>query len=320
MLRIAFFGTPEFAVPTLTALLASRHPVVVAVTQPDRPKGRGHKLVAPPVKDLALAHGVPVLQPERLRTSEILDALRAMRLDLGVVAAYGKILPEPLLALPRLGLVNVHASLLPRWRGASPVEHAVMAGDQQTGVTIMRVVKALDAGGMLARVVRPIGPEETSAEIERDLARQGAHLLVSTLDAIEAGTVVDVPQDESAVTYAPRLAKEQGLVDWSLPALVLHNRIRGLQPWPLCHAWLGGDRLAFLRARPVDPPPVSAKAASPGQVVEVQRDRLMVACGEGTALALLALQPEGRRVMDARDFLLGHHVEPGMRFHAAVAP
>jgi len=314
MLRIAFFGTPEFAVPTLETLVASPHRVTAVVTQPDRPKGRGQRLVAPPVRTVAEAHGLPVLQPERVGTPEFLEAMRASGAELGVVAAYGKILPESLLAVPRLGMVNVHASLLPRWRGASPVEHAVMAGDAETGVTIMRVVKALDAGAMMAVARRPIGPDDTSVEVERDLARMGARLLAQTLEAVEAGTAVETPQDERGVTYAPRLTKQHGLVDWSLPAGVLHNRVRGLQPWPLAHCWLGGVRIALLRASEVASSP--AESVTPGEIIDVRADRIVVAAGEGTALALLALQPEGRRAMTAKEFLQGRRVTIGTRFDA----
>jgi methionyl-tRNA formyltransferase len=312
MLRIAFFGTPEFAVPTLEALVASSHRVAAVVTQPDRPKGRGQRLVAPPARTVAEAHGLPVLQPERLGTPEFLDVMRASGADIGVVAAYGRILPESLLTVPRLGMVNVHASLLPRWRGASPVEHAVMAGDVETGVTIMRVVKALDAGAMLAAVRRRIGPDDTSVDVEDDLARMGARLLVQTLEAIEAGTAVETPQDERGVTYAPRLTKQHGILDWSLPAGVLHNRVRGLQPWPLAHGWLAGVRVALLRSSTVAPS--AAVAATPGAIIDVQADRIVVAAGGGTALALLALQPEGRRAMTAKEFLQGRRIAVGTRF------
>jgi methionyl-tRNA formyltransferase len=224
-LRIVFFGTPEFAVPTLDALLGSRHPVVGVVTQPDRPRGRGQKVSAAPIKARALAAALPVLQPERLKDPAFLDALAALRADLGVVAAYGKILTDALLAVPRLGMINVHASLLPRYRGAAPVHRAIIAGERETGVTIMRVVKALDAGPMLTTVRRPIGPDETSDEVERDLARLGAHLLVSATDALAAGSSEETPQDDRTATYAHRLTKEDGVIDWNWPAARLHDQI-----------------------------------------------------------------------------------------------
>jgi len=227
-LRIVFFGTPAFAVPTLDALLQSRHPVVGVVTQPDRPRGRGQKVTHAPVKQRAIAGHLAVLQPDRLKDSAFLDGLAALRADLGIVAAYGRILNDAVLASPRLGLLNVHASVLPRYRGAAPVHRAVIAGETETGVTIMRVVKALDAGPMLAVTRRPIGPDETSEDVERDLALLGARLLVDTIDRLAQGRVDETPQDDAAATYAPRLTRADGVIDWTWPAERVHNVIRGL--------------------------------------------------------------------------------------------
>ncbi len=322
-MRIAFFGTPGFAVPTLEALLVSRHEVAGVVTQPDRPQGRGRRLQAPPVKKLALARGVPVVQPERLKDEEFLDAFRAWRADLGVVAAYGKILPSVLLDVPRLGFINVHASLLPRWRGASPVQHAVMAGDRETGVTIMRVVPALDAGAMLAIATRRIGDDETAGGVEADLSLLGAMLLVQAVDALQDGRVDETPQDEAAATYAPRLAREDGRIDWRLPARTLHDRIRGLQPWPGAFTFRDGQRLAVLQARPagaprpgegmVQPDGSGGEAVAPGTMAAVGR-RLLVACGDGSWLELVRVKPEGRAAMHAGAYLAGHPPAPGTRF------
>jgi len=313
MLRLIFFGTPEFAVPSLEALFGSPHAVVGAVTQPDRPKGRGHQVVAPPVKRLALERGVRVWQPVRLRDEGWLGEVRSLAADLGVVAAYGRILPEVLLALPRLGMINVHASLLPSWRGASPVHRAVMAGDRETGVSIMRVVQELDAGPVLATAVRPIGEAETSADVERDLATIGAGLLLRVISAIERGAAKETPQDPARATFAPRLTKEEGVIDWAQPARVVHNRIRGLHPWPLASSWIGGARLLVLRAQPSGPPAEGSPLA-PGTVVAAGGRRLVVACGDHTAIELLEVQPEGRRPMAVRDFLAGHRLTPGARF------
>ena len=312
-LRIVFFGTPAFAVPTLDALLASRHTVVGVVTQPDRPRGRGHHVSDAPVKARALGARIRVLQPDRLKDPRFMAELTALRADLGVVAAYGKILTDAVLAQPRLGLINVHASLLPRYRGAAPVHRAVIAGERETGVTIMRVVKALDAGPMLASARRAIGPEETSEEVERDLARQGAALLVSTTDALAQGIANETPQDESQATYAPRLTKDEGVLDWSQPANRLHDRIRGLHPWPLAYAFLNQRRIILRRSTVA----AAAKAADPGAVVEAVGDRLLVATGAG-ALAIRELQLEGRRPMTSRDFLAGHPVAEGDRFRTSA--
>lgn len=309
-MRVIFFGTPDFAVPTLQALLDSSHEVVGVVTQPDRPRGRGQKLTAPPVKVLALAHGVPVLQPLRMKDPALVEALGAWRADMGIVAAYGRILPESILTVPRLGLLNVHASLLPAYRGAAPVHRAVMAGDTVTGVTIMQVVKELDAGDMLAKVETAIGPDSTSEEIERDLARTGASLLVTVVDALPVYMSTRVAQDASLATYAPRLEKGEGEVDWRLSAGVIHNRVRGLTPWPLAHTFVRDARLVIRRTHRSDTP---AGAAAPGDIVEIGPDGIVVACGEHSTLRIVDVQPEGRRSMSVRDYLAGHPLERGLR-------
>ena len=248
-MRIVFFGTPAFAVPTLSRLLGPPHSVVAVVTQPDRPRGRGQRVSDAPVKALALEHGIEVLQPQSLARPVFEAAFDALKPDLGVVAAYGKILPEWLLQAPALGMINVHASLLPKYRGAAPVHRAIIAGERETGVTIMRVVKALDAGPMMARQVRSIDFNETSEAVEQDLARIGAELLITVVDDLAAGRASEVPQSDAEATYAPRLTKEEGLIDFSLPAIAVHNRIRGLRPWPMAYSFLHGDRLVFHEAR-----------------------------------------------------------------------
>jgi methionyl-tRNA formyltransferase len=310
-LRVVYFGTPEFAVPTLDALLASSHLVVGVVTQPDRPRGRGQQVTAGPVKSLALSRGLPVLQPEKLVRDLFEQPFSALGADIGVVAAYGKILPDWLLATPRLGLINVHASLLPRYRGASPVHRAVMAGDAETGVTIMRVVKALDAGAMLSTVRVPIDPDQTTDDVESILAAKGATLLVDTLDAMEAGRAIETPQDESAVTYAPKLTKGEGLVDWSWSATRIHNLIRGLWPWPHAYSFVGGQRHILHRSRLSALPATGA----PGTIlVASAAEGVHVACGDGTAIELLDIQLEGKRVMSARDALSARTWLPGAQF------
>jgi methionyl-tRNA formyltransferase len=318
VLRTLFFGTPAFAVPTLQALLNSPHAVVGVVTQPDRPSGRGQRLAEPPVKTLAHRAGVPVWQPSRLKDPGWLETMAALRPEVGVVAAYGRILPQVLLDLPARGFVNVHASLLPRYRGASPIQRAIINGEAETGVTIMRVVLALDAGPMLAVRRRPIGPDETSEEVEQALALEGGRLLVETLAAMAAGTATETPQDEGAATYAPRLTKEEGWIDWTLPAPRVHDFVRGLRPWPKAVSILDGGRLILLRGRPVEPRAIAA--AAPGTIVEARHDLLIVAAGAGTAYQLLEVQPEGRRAMSASDFLAGHRVGAGARLVSPPAP
>jgi len=307
---IAFFGTPQFAVPTLERLVASRHQVRGVITQPDKPRGRGQKVVDSPVKAAALAHGLPVFQPERLRDPQVAETLSGWHPDLGVVAAYGKLIPGELLRLPRFGMINVHASLLPKYRGASPVHRAVIDGEAQTGVTIMQMVEALDAGDMLARVTRPIRPDETSDQVERDLADLGAQLLVDVVDRLEAGTTTPEPQDAGASTYAPRLTKEEGLVDWTLSAARIHNRVRGLYPWPHAYAYLDGARIILLKTHVVD----DSTSAQPGKIVDVTRDAIRVATGHGGVIAIDELQAEGKRPMRTRDFLAGRPLQPGGRF------
>jgi methionyl-tRNA formyltransferase len=308
-LRIVFFGTPDFAVPTLEALRSSSHPVISVVTQPDRPKGRGQRLTEGSVKAHAQASGITVLQPASLKNPVFLDALSALQPDLGVVAAYGKILSEAVLRIPRLGMINVHASLLPKYRGAAPIHRAVAAGEPETGVTIMRVVKALDAGPMLATVHRPIGPDDTSVEVENDLAHLGARLLVEVVDGLSAGPVNEEPQDDRLATYAHRLTKEDGLIDWTQPAQVVHDLVRGMQPWPNAYSFLNGQRLILLRSS-VD---AASYTAAPGTVLLARSQDLLIAAGRG-AIRVQELQPEGRRPMGVAPFLAGHAVTPGARF------
>jgi methionyl-tRNA formyltransferase len=310
-LRVVFFGTPAFALPTLDGLLSSRHAVVAVVTQPDRPRGRGQKTTDAPVKARALEAGLPVLQPATLKDPAFMTALASFAADLGVVAAYGRILSEAMLATPRLGMINVHASILPRYRGAAPVHRAIIAGERETGVTIMRVVKALDAGPMLAVARRAIDPDETSVEVERDLARLGAALLVSTVDQLAVGEGQETPQDESAATHAPRLTKEDGPIDWSRPAEAVHNLIRGLHPWPHAHTFYQGRRLILLRSYAAS----DRTDAASGTVVTARGDDLLVAAGQGV-LHIRELQAEGKRPMSPRDFLAGHRVAAGDRFTA----
>jgi methionyl-tRNA formyltransferase len=317
VVRIAFFGTPQFAVPSLQRLIDSDHQIVAAVTQPDRARGRGQRIQESPVKALAASRGIPVLQPERLKEAEFGDPFRALGVELSVVAAYGKILPQWLIGAPGLGTINVHASLLPKFRGAAPVHRAVMAGEPVTGVTIMRVVLALDAGPMLAQEARAIGPDETSEEVERALADLGADLLLRTLGPLAAGLIVEIEQDAGAASYAARLTKEDGIIDWHRPAAAIHNQVRGLHPWPLASTWLASTRYVIRRTRP---DPGRLRAAPPGAILAARGDDLAVAAGDGVALQILELQLEGRRPMAAREFLAGHRLDPGSVLRSTPQP
>ena len=311
-MRIVFFGTPDFAVPSLEGLIDSAHTVAGVVTQPDRPRGRGQRVTDSPVKAVARTHNLPVLQPNRLRDPETMAALAALSPDLGVVAAYGKLIPGEMLKLPRHGMINVHASLLPKYRGAAPVHRAVINGDAETGVTVMRMVVALDAGAMMATVRRPIGVDETSDVVERDLARLGVAPLLSVIEQLSAGTAREEPQDDSLATYASRLTKEEGLIDWALPATAIHNRVRGLYPWPHAYTHITGSRVIVLKSQ-VESVRGSDPVSDPGTVVNISTEGMVVAAGQGTRLTLLELRPEGRRSMTVRDFLAGHPTPIGTR-------
>ena len=311
-LRVAFFGTPAFAVPTLEHLVNSHHRVVGVVTQPDRPRGRGQKITDGPVKSLAASLRLPVLQPSKLARDHFEAPFAALNADIGVVAAYGKILPDWLLAAPRFGLINVHASLLPKYRGASPIHRAVINGDAATGVTIMRVVRELDAGPMLSAAIVPIGIDDTTTIVESKLAARGAELLLSTLDAIEAGTARETPQDPALVTYAPKLAKAEGIVDWHLPAPQIHNLVRGLWPWPHAYTYLGQTRYILHRSRLSTRP---THNEPPGTIVHATPlDGLHVVCGDRTTLELVDIQLEGKRVMGAREAMAAQVLVTGAQF------
>ncbi len=305
-MRVMLFGTPQFAVPTLAALLDT-HDVAAVITRPDRPHGRGQKVSPNPVKALATARGIPVLQPTRLDDPEWLAQIEALGADLAVVVAYGRLLPQRLLDLPRLGFINVHASLLPRWRGAAPIHRAVLAGDTQTGITIMRVVLALDAGPAFASAATPIGPKDTSEVLETRLAAMGAELLVATIARMASGAVSETPQDESGVTYAARLERRESQIDWNRPAVEIDRQIRGLQPWPLAAAIVEGRRIAFLKSSVVD---AASPGATPGEILEAGDHGLVIACGTG-AVRLTDVLPEGRRAMPASAFLRGAPVKVG---------
>ena len=312
-MRVAFFGTPQFAVPTLQRLLDSRHTVCGVVTQPDRPRGRGQQVSDAPVKALAVQRGLQLLQPARLKDPAFAESLREWRPDIGVVAAYGKLIPDDILALPRLGMINVHASLLPKYRGAAPIQRAIIDGEAVTGVTIMRVETLLDAGAMLAKVTRPIGPDDTSDVVERDLATLGADLLVDVLEQIAAGTEHEERQDFMLATFAPRLTKDEGTLDWALPAAYIHNRVRGLHPWPHASTHLDGARVILLKTRVES----GTTTAAPGTIVDITADAIHVATGHEGLIAIEQLQPEGRRPMSAREFAAGRRLTPGMKFTAA---
>ncbi|MBZ4414882.1 methionyl-tRNA formyltransferase [Myxococcus sp. RHSTA-1-4] len=301
--RIIFMGTPEFAVSSLAACFDLGE-VVAVVTQPDKPKGRGNALAAPPVKELALSRGVPVLQPVKLKTPPFSEELRRFAPDICVVTAYGRILPKDILELPPKGCVNVHASLLPRFRGAAPIQWAIAHGDAETGVSLMVMDEGLDTGPVLAMKRLPIAPDETSASLHVKLAALGGEVLRESLPKYLSGELKPVPQPSEGVVLAPIIEKDEGRLDFTRPAVVLERRLRAFTPWPGAFTTLGGKLLKVHRVR------VGQGRGAPGTVLAAGGDGIEVACGEGS-LVLLELQPEGKRVMSATDFLAGHKLAPG---------
>lgn len=294
--RILFAGTPEFALRMLEALIAAGHEPVAVLTQPDRPAGRGKQLTASPVKRCAEARGIPVLQPATLRDEAIAAELEALEPDLMVVAAYGLILPQRVLDIPAQGCLNVHASALPRWRGAAPIQAAILAGDTSTGVSLMAMTAGLDCGPVYAIEPLSIGVDETAAELHDRLAAAGAELLVGKLDAILSGALHSEPQDEALATYAPKIDKQDARLDWRLPATTLARQVRAYDPFPGAFLFAGDLRIKVWRATPV-----SGGHWAPGEVVRCNRDGVVVACGEG-ALQLDELQLPGKRRVSAAEF------------------
>lgn len=314
-LRLLMLGTGAFALPAFTALCGSGHDVVGLVTQPDR-TGRGHHHHPHPMKEAALARGVPVFQPDNVNAPEALERLREFHADLFVVAAYGQILSAELLAIPPLGAVNLHASLLPKFRGAAPVQYAVLKGEAETGVTLFRIEPRLDAGPVLGVVSTPIGPRETSGELEHRLAELAAPLTLEVVAGLAAGKLTPQPQDPSRVSRAPKLKKERGLIDWSRTAREIDCHVRGMQPWPMPYTFLHAPDRRPLRllVTDVDPRPLPAPThLAPGEVVPAAPGQLLVRCADG-AVELRHVQPAGKRSMTADEFLRGHAVSPACRF------
>lgn len=305
-MRIVFLGSGSFAIPCFEALLAAGHEVAALLTQPDKQKGRGRTLAPPPLKPVAERHGIPVVQPRRIREPEATLALRRLRPEVQVVVAYGQILPRAVIEIPPLGTVNVHASLLPKYRGAAPIQWAIVNGESETGVTTMLIDEGLDTGPTLLARTTPIGPEETATQLAPRLARLGAEVLLETLDGLARGTLTPTPQDHARATLAPLIKKADGRIDWTLEAREIANRVRGFQPWPVTTTGFEGRELKVLRARPVE-----SGGGAPGAVVEVDREGIVVACGRGTHLRLLQVQPESRKAMPAAAFAAGARLAPG---------
>lgn len=307
-MKILFMGTPDFAVPSLQALLQAGHEICGVFTQPDKPKNRGMKLQAPPVKEFALAHEIPVFQPTSVKDGTAMDIIRELEPELIAVAAYGRILPVEILDYPAYGCINVHSSLLPKYRGSAPIHWAILNGDEQSGVTIMHMAKAMDAGDIIAQAATPIDPNETVEMLHDRLAEMGAKLLVDAVEQLKAGTATRTPQDESLVTYAPMLSRELSPLDWNRTARQLHDQVRGLIPWP-------ATTTDILAAQPVKVFEVEetgeATQAPPGTIVAAGREGIDVACGDGLVLRIKQLQAQGGKRMAAADYLRGHPINIG---------
>lgn len=311
-MNLVFMGTPEFAVPTLSALHASRHTVAAVVTQPDRPKGRGQEMQAPPVKRFAVEHGLPVLQPAKASAPEFVAELADLKPDLIVVIAYGQILKDNLLSLPEHFCMNIHASLLPQYRGAAPINWAIINGDTESGITTMKMDRGLDTGDMLLKQKVAIGPDDTAQDLHDHLAEAGGPLALETIEQLEKGELKFIPQNDADCTYAAKLKKEDGYLRWDQEATVIRNRFRGLHPWPGSFGFLRGKRLRFLKLEtgpgaPEDVPGEIARVSDYGIEIGTLKDRIIVT----------ELQPEGKKKMDAKSYLQGHALKPGERFEAA---
>lgn len=310
-MRVVFMGTPDFSVPALQALI-SAHEVAAVVTQPDKPKGRGKAMQYPPVKEAALSAGIPVYQPVRVREEAFVEKLREINPDVIVVAAFGQILPESILNLPRYGCINIHASLLPKYRGAAPIQRAVINGEKESGITIMYMEKGLDTGDMIDRVTVPLDEKETGASLHDKLSLAGGPLILKALSDIEAGKAERIRQDDSLSSYAPMLTREEGEIDWSQDAVRIERLIRGMNSWPSAYTFLDGKMLKIWEADLAESEDEGEKEAlCPGCVVRVSKDAFYVQCGDGL-LKIRSLQLQGKKRMDTAAFLLGRKLEAGL--------
>ena len=309
-MRIVFMGTPEFAVPSLDALLHSEHTVVGVVTQPDRPKGRGGVLTPSPVKTICQREQIAFLQPLKMKDPDFLEALQAWKPDLIAVAAFGRILPPAILEMPPRGCINVHGSLLPKYRGAGPIQWAIINGERETGITTMLMDAGMDTGDILLQERLPIGPEDTAGTLSSKLAEVGGRLLLETIRGLNAGTVVPRPQDHTQATMAPLLKKEDGAIDWTLPAITIAHRIRGLSPWPGAYTYAGEERWIICRAVPINAD-AETKETPPGMVVTITKDAMVVSTGQGL-LAITEIQPANSRRMSMQSYVAGHPLPAGL--------
>ena len=307
-MRLIFCGTPQFAVPTFENLIAEKFDIELVITNPDEPSGRGYAMKAPPIKEVATRHGLALHQPAKLKDPATQEYLSRFHPDAMVVVAYGHIIPQWMIDQPRLGCINLHASLLPKYRGAAPIPWAIVRGESRTGVTTMKIDAGLDTGDMLLAREIEIGDEDTTPAISEKLSSIGADLMVETLRGLERGEIIPRPQDHSKATLAPILKKQDGLIDWTRPAEEIARRVRGFQPWPGAYTTFRGKTLHIWAARPAA---VASTTKSEPGLIDAQGRELFVACGAGTRLQIAELQLEGRKRVSARDFLNGIHLQPG---------
>jgi len=305
-MKIIFMGTPEFAIPSLEKLLAEGHKILQVISQPDKPSSRGRKISMPPVKRYALERELPVYQPEKIKSDNFYELLRQLQPEIIVVVAFGRILPARIIYLPARGSVNLHASLLPKYRGAAPINWAIIKGEKETGCTTMLIDEGMDTGDILLKEKVSIEPQENALELSKRLSKIGAELLCQTLKGLEKGNLSPVKQDDSLATYAPMLKKEDGLIDWSLDAISIFNHIRGMFPWPGSYTYFRGSWLKLLRAQPNEEVAINKRPVKPGEIVSLTRDSIIVACGQDSFLSLLQFQPQNRSVMSGRDFINGY--------------
>ncbi|SHJ61289.1 methionyl-tRNA formyltransferase [Anaerobranca californiensis DSM 14826] len=310
-MRIIFMGTPEFAVPTLKKLYQSKHEIVAVVTKPDQKRGRGQKVSFSPVKELAISHGTLVLQPEKIKgNNDFIDTLIKLNADVFVVVAYGKILPKKVLDIPKKGCINVHGSLLPKYRGAAPIHWALLNGEKTTGVTTMLMDEGMDTGDMLLKAEIPIEEGDNVETLHEKLAEIGADLLIKTLEQLEEGTLKPEKQQEALASYAPMVTKEMGLIDWSLPAKNIYNKLRGLNPWPGTFTYIRGDRLKIISGEIYQG---FLQSQEPGTIVEIIKKGIIVATGEGSIL-IKEVQPANKEKMDSYSYVNGYKIKRGEKF------
>ena len=308
-MRIVFMGTPEFAVPCLERLVSDGHEVVGVFTQPDKPKGRGHKMQFPPVKEKAIEHNIPVFQPVKMKDGTAYGILKELNPELIIVVAYGKIIPQDILDLPKFGCVNIHASLLPRYRGAAPIQWCVLNGEKKSGVTSMQMDAGLDTGDMLIKAETEIDENMTAGELHDRLSMLGAKVMSETINKIIDGTLVRTKQDDTLSNYAPMLSKELCLINWSDSAEKIHNQVRGLSPWPIATSMLNGEIYKLHKT-------VKAGKTNgePGEITSLDKG-ITVACGDGNGIRIVTIQAPGKKAMNCEDFLRGHKIEVGEKFN-----